>query len=101
MMQKLTRNHSLEAKREILGGVALEMQRPIFIEAVGSQSEWFINIFRTRATSETCGQVARVLTSNPTVQPSEPRSSGQTGVPSGCLSYTHPNAKRGRPDASH
>jgi hypothetical protein len=49
MMQKLVRNHSLEAKREILCGVALEMRRPIFIEAVGSLSRRFINIVWTRA----------------------------------------------------
>jgi len=101
MMQKLARNHSLEAKREILYGVALEMRRPVFIEAVGSPSGRLINIVRMRAASETYGQVTRVRTSNPTVRPSKPRMSGRTGVLSGRLSYTRPDAKRGRPNASH
>jgi hypothetical protein len=101
MMQKLVRNHSLEAKREILCGVAFEMRRPVFIEVVGSPSGRLINIIRTRAASETCGQVERFWTSNPTIRTSEPHASGRTGEPSGHLSYTRLDAKRGRPDASH
>jgi hypothetical protein len=101
MMQKLARNHSLEAKREILCGVALEMRLLVFIEAVGSPFGRLINIVRTCAASKTCGQVARVRTSNPTVWPPELRASGRTGVPSNRLSYTCPVSKRGLPDASH
>jgi hypothetical protein len=99
MMQKLVRNHSLKAKREILCGVALEMRRPVFIEVVGSPFGRFINIVRTRAASKTCGQ-ARVRASNPTVRPTKPCTSERIRVPSGCLSYICQDAKRGRPDAS-
>jgi hypothetical protein len=77
MMQKITRNHSLEAKREILCGVALEIRQPIFIEAVGSPSGRLINIVRTCAASKTCGQVAHVRTYRSTIRPSELHASGR------------------------
>jgi hypothetical protein len=104
MVQKLARNDSLKAKREILCGVALEIRRPIFIEAVGSPSGRLINIVWMRAASKTCGLDAPVRASNLTVWPSKTRASGRLtlpsdrriGVSSGHLSYTRPDAKRGQ-----